>query len=195
MKRIIHAGLLAALVLISSFAASGGTTFAQRVRTVGDAQSADKQPAQTVNRPAAPLVQSVKAKYEGGVFGYNKKQTGTLVFDDGSSRMIFRDKMQKEYISFPYAAVAAAYADTRSRRPGAATAIGSASIYTLPALLVRKKYRYLTVQFNDPDTKVQGVTSFKVDGKDTLESVLATLAAKADLTPRGEAYVRRPMQP
>jgi hypothetical protein len=132
----------------------------------------------------------VKAKYEGGIFGYTKKQTGTLNFDDEGQRLVFRDKMQKEYISIPYKSIAAAYADTQSRRPTAASVLGSASIYTLPALLIRKKYRYLTMQFNDPDTQVQGVTSFKVDNKQILETILAAVAHKAELTPRGEAYVR-----
>jgi hypothetical protein len=56
--------------------------------------------------------------------------------------------------------------------------------------LFKKKYRYLTMQYKDPDTKVEGVTSFKVDGKEMLASILEALARKAELTPRGEAYVR-----
>lgn len=160
--------------------------FAQRSRTVGDSPDA-KKPASSA---AAATPQNVRVKYEGGLFGYNKKQTGTLQFDDESSRLVFRDKTQKEYISIPYKTIAAAYADTQSRRPTAASVIGSASLYTLPALLFKKKYRYLTMQFNDPDTRVQGVTSFKVENKETLASLLEAVARKAELTPRGEAYVR-----
>ncbi|HEX9918028.1 MAG TPA: hypothetical protein VGA87_02610 [Pyrinomonadaceae bacterium] len=182
---------IAALLLLTSLA---GGAAAQRSRTVSDPSEAKKPapsaPVSATAAPAAPAPQSVKAKYEGGLFGYNKKQTGTLNFDDESSRLIFRDKEQKEYISIPYKSIAAAYADTQSRRPTAATVIGSASLYTLPALLFKKKYRYLTMQYNDPDTKVQGVTSFKVDGKEMLASILEALARKAELTPRGEAFVR-----
>ncbi|HYG10654.1 MAG TPA: hypothetical protein VD835_11940 [Pyrinomonadaceae bacterium] len=180
--------LIAALLLSSSL--TGGGAFAQRARTVSDPSDA-KKPAPAATATAnAPTPQGVKAKYEGGLFGYNKKQTGTLNFDDESSRLVFRDKEQKEYISIPYKSIAAAYADTKSLRPTAATVIGSASIYTLPALLFKKKYRYLTMQFNDPDTQVNGVTSFKLDNKEMLASILEAVARKAELTPRGEAYVR-----
>ncbi|HEV2799740.1 MAG TPA: hypothetical protein VGW12_04540 [Pyrinomonadaceae bacterium] len=171
-------------LLLTTTLVSGSV--AQRARSVSD-PSDTKKPAPTAKAPAP---QTVKAKYEGGIFGYNKKQTGTLTFDDESSRLVFRDKAQKEYISIPYKAIAAAYADTQSRRPTAATVIGSASLYTLPALLFKKKYRYLTMQFSDPDTQVQGVTSFKMDDKEVIASVLEAIARKAELTQRGEAYVR-----
>jgi hypothetical protein len=163
----------------------------QRSRTVSDPSDTKKPaPVAAATAAAAPAPQSVPVKYEGGFFGAEKKQTGTLNFDDEGGRLVFRDKAQKEYISIPYKSIAAAYADTKSRRPAAATVIGSASIYTLPALLFKKKYRYLTMQFNDPDTRVQGVTSFKVGSKEMLDSLLEAVARKAELTARGEAYVR-----
>ena len=187
-----------ALLLVTSLASGA---MAQRARTVGGSSSNRPGAASlpppaavgaTANAPAPPVdaPKTVKAKYEGGIFGYNKKQTGTLNFDDESQRLVFRDKAQKEYISIPYKSIAAAHADTQSRRPTAASVLGSASIYTLPALLIRKKYRYLTMQFSDPDTQVSGTTSFKVDNKELLETILAAVAYKAELTPRGEAYVR-----
>ncbi|HLL70805.1 MAG TPA: hypothetical protein VK363_05195 [Pyrinomonadaceae bacterium] len=189
---------IAALLLLTCLA---GDALAQRSRTVG-ASSSNRPGSATLpppaaagtvaNAPAPPVnaPKTVKAKYEGGIFGYNKKQTGTLNFDDEGQRLVFRDKTQKEYISIPYKSIAAAYADTQSRRPTAASVLGGASIYTLPALLIRKKYRYLTMQFSDPDSQVQGVTSFKMDNKELLETILAAVAHKAELTPRGEAYVR-----
>jgi hypothetical protein len=180
---------IAALLLLTSI--SHGV-LGQRSRTVSDPSDMKKPApvAATTAVAAAPAPQSVPVKYEGGFFGAEKKQTGTLNFDDEGGRLVFRDKAQKEYISIPYKSIAAAYADTKSRRPAAATVIGSASIYTLPALLFKKKYRYLTMQFNDPDTRVQGVTSFKVNSKEMLDSLLEAVARKAELTARGEAYVR-----
>jgi hypothetical protein len=186
MKIKYQTSAIAALLFLSTLAP--GVT-GQRARTVSDPADARKTTAASTTGNA-PAPQSVKAKYEGGLFGYNKKQTGTLNFDDESSRLVFRDMAQKEYISIPYGSIAAAYADTQSRRPTAATVIGSASLYTLPALLFKKKYRYLTMQFNDPDTQVRGVTSFKVENKEMLASLLEAVARKAELTPRGEAYVR-----
>lgn len=186
---------IAALLLLTTL--STGVVYGQRSRTIGvplpPPPGASLPPPTGTNAAVAPPVnvpQNVKAKYEGGIFGYNKKQTGTLHFDDEGRRLIFRDKTQKEYISIPYKAIAAAYADTRSRRPTAASVLGSASIYTLPALLIRKKYRYLTMQFSDPDTQVSGVTSFKMESKELLENILAAVAYKAALSPRGEAFVR-----
>ncbi len=163
--------------------------WAQRARTVSEPQ---KQDANAQSRPrTTPAPTTVKAKYEGGVFGYNKRQTGTLTFDDASHRLVFRDKLGHEYISVPYTSIAAVYGDTQSRRPTAAGVLGGASLYTLPALLIKKKYRYLTMQFSDPDTRVSGTTSFKVDSKELLNSMVATVGQKADLEPRGEAYVRK----
>ncbi|HYY41116.1 MAG TPA: hypothetical protein VE775_00200 [Pyrinomonadaceae bacterium] len=184
--------LAAAGTLVVLVAAGGGDLLAQRARTVSDPpQTANVKPQPTTPAPA-PAPATVKAKYEGGIFGYMKKQTGTLAFDDPNRRLVFRDKQGKEYISIPYDSLAAVYGDTRSRRPTSATIIGSASIYTLPALLIRSKYRYLTLQFSDPDTRVSGVTSFKLGTKELLESMVATVAQKADMVQRGEAYVRKP---
>lgn len=193
MKRKYQALLIAALLLSTQLA---GVAFGQRSRTIAvpvPPPGASLPPPTGKDAPVAPPVnapKTVKAKYEGGIFGYNKKQTGTLNFDDEGQRLVFRDKTQKEYISIPYKSIAAAYADTRSRRPTAASVLGGASIYTLPALLIRKKYRYLTMQFSDPDTRVSGVTSFKLDSKQLLENILAAVAYKAELSPRGEAFVR-----
>jgi hypothetical protein len=197
----IIAAASGALLLIISLA--GGDALAQRARTISDPPARPgsatlpppQAPGAVADAPAPPppanMPKTVKAKYEGGIFGYNKKQTGTLNFDDESGRLVFRDKTQKEYISIPYKSIAAVYSDTKSARPMAATVIGSVpSIYALPARFIRKKSRYLTMQFSDPDTRVSGVTSFKMDNKELLETVLAAIAHKAELTARGEAYVR-----
>jgi hypothetical protein len=140
-----------------------------------------------------PTVQTVKAKYEGGVVGYRQKMDGYLFFDDVNSRLVFKDKQQKEIFSIPYDSVMSAFADTQSRRPTAATVIGSNVPYGLglPALLIRKKYRYLTMQYNDPDVEASGITSFKVDTREELEQALGTLVEKAKLTRRGEVFVKK----
>jgi hypothetical protein len=64
-------------------------------------------------------------------------------------------------------------------------------IYALPAHFIKTKVRYLTMQYSDPDSKVNGVTSFKLENKELLQSVLATLAEKADMTMRGDIYVKK----
>jgi TonB family protein len=136
---------------------------------------------------------TVKAKYEGGVFGYNEKQDGTILFDDVNQRLVFRNKFGKEVFAIPYDAVLSTFADTQAKRPTAASILSSAVPYGLglPALFIKKKYRYMTLQFEDADTRVAGVTSFKVENKQILASVVYTLATKAGLEQRGEVFVRR----
>jgi hypothetical protein len=157
--------------------------FAQRPR------SADPQPSKAPTK-AAP--KTVKAKYEGGVFGYTKTMEGTLSFDDENNRLLFKDKKPPKEISIPYNAVTSAFADTHKRRPSAATVASQVPlIYALPAHFIKTKVRYLTLQYSDPDSKVAGVTSFKLENKELLESVLATLADKAGMTLRGDVYVKK----
>ena len=163
---------------------------AQRARTVSDPQKRDAQP----QTPApAPAPQSVKAKYEGGVVGYLKKQDGTLKFDDANHRLVFLDKNAHEYFPIPYSAIIALYPETHSVQPTSARVISSVPTpygIGMLGMLARKKLRYMIVQYNDPDTKANGVASFKLDDKDLLLSVISTLAQKSELTQRGEAYVR-----
>jgi hypothetical protein len=64
-------------------------------------------------------------------------------------------------------------------------------IYALPAHFIKKKVRYLTLQYSDPDSKVNGITSFKLENKELLESVLAALAQKTGMTLRGDVYVKK----
>lgn len=177
------------LLALPLFFALAPAARAQRPRTVGETQ----QPAATPTPPPAP--QSVKAKYEGGYTGYMKKQTGTLLFDDASRRLVFRDKYQREYFSLPYGALAAIWGDTHAVRPTAARVVGAVPLpygVNMLSLLARQKLRYLVVEYADPDTKVQGGTSFKLENKEMLASVLNTLAQKAELVPRGEAFIRPP---
>jgi len=181
-----NAAKLIALCALLTLAANGHA-LAQRPRTVNDQTSASA----TSSAATRPAPQSVRAKYEGGVFGYNKRLDGTLTFDDASRRLVFRDKVQKEILSIPYDSVAGAFADNQSRRPAAATVASNIPFYGFPASFIRKKVRYLTVQYNDADTKVNGVTSFRLDNKEILASMLNTLATKVGLTQRGEIFVRK----
>lgn len=158
--------------------------FAQRPRTM------ESEPAK-MSTPA-PAPKTVKAKYEGGVFGYTKTMEGTLTFDDENNRLLFKDKKPPKEISIPYEAVTSAFADTKKVRPAAATVASSVpSIYSLPARFIKTKVRYLTLQYSDPDSRVSGITSFKLENKEILESVLYTLAQKAGMTPRGDVYVKK----
>jgi len=159
---------------------------AQRPRNIETTQSTDASKA-----VPAPAPQTMKAKYEGGIFGYNKTMEGTLSFDDTNRRLLFRNKEQKEVFFIPYNAVNSAFSDTQKRRPGAATVAKNIPYIGFPFGFIKTKVRYLTLQYSDPDTRVVGVTSFRLGNKDLVDSVVYALANKAGLTPRGNVYVRK----
>lgn len=149
----------------------------------------EQEPAKTQSPAAAP--KTVKAKYEGGVFGYTKTMEGTLTFDDENKRLLFRDKKPPKEIHIPYEAITSAFADTQKRRPAAATVASHIPLYGIPAGFIKTKVRYLTLQFYDPDSRVSGVTSFKLENKEVLASVLKALADKTGMTLRGDIYVKK----
>lgn len=182
LKRIKLCAAFALVLLVT------GGALAQRPRSMNQ----DKpEPAANVP-PPPPAPPTVKAKYEGGVFGYNKKMDGTLNFDETNQRLVFKNDKQKEILFIPYSALTGAYADTHSVRPAAATIAGHIpSIYALPANFIKTKVRYLTLQYSDPDSKVAGVTSFRLENKDILDSVLNSVAGKAGLIRRGEVFVKK----
>ena len=162
-------------------------TFAQRPRTM----SQDKTETKTNVPPPPPAPQTIPAKYEGGVFGYNKKMDGTLTFEDANQRLVFKNDKQKELFFVPYNAVTGAYGDTHAVRPAAASIASNIPYVGLPASLIKTKVRYLALQYSDPDSKVSGVTSFRLENKDILDSVLNTLAGKAGLSKRGDIFVKK----
>ena len=174
--------IISALLLLGALLTGA---YAQRPRAM------DPQPA-AQNPAAKPAPKTVKAKYEGGVFGYRKTMEGTLTFDDANNRLFFKDKKPGKEISIPYEAIMSAFADTQKRRPTAATVASAVPlIYALPARFIKTKVRYLTLQYNDPDSRVSGCTSFKFENKELLESVLVTLAERSNMTLRGDVYVKK----
>ena len=193
MKKGLRILTITALALVSTVEAA-----AQRAATVGRGEqpAAQTRPSDDAGRVVAPkpapAPATVKAKYEGGIIGFGKAD-GTLSFDDMNKRLLFRDKTGRELFSVPYQVIMAAHLDTQARRPTAATVAAMSVPYGLglPALFIKKKHRYLTLNYRDADTNAEGIASFKMDNKELLASVLNTLAEKAGLTQRGEAYVRQ----
>jgi len=173
-----------ALLLLGVFATGA---FAQRPRAMDPEPSTKTS---TPTTPTKPAPKSMKAKYEGGVFGYRNTMEGTLIFDDENNRLLFKDKKPPKEIFIPYAAINQAYADTQKKQPAAAT-VASHIPYGGLAGLIKTKVRYLTLQFEDPDSKVSGITSFKLENSDVLQSVLVALAEKTGMTKRGDIYVKK----
>lgn len=197
------------LVLLAAVVCPGAV-LAQRASQVGDAPKPVPPPQQQQTEqgaaegkstpkvvaptpPAPPKV--VPAKYMGGFAGYRKKQEGMLTFDDRNQRLVFRDKSEKEVISISYDAVMVAFADSETRRlMGNGTqsvVLGAGGILALPSLLFKKKFEYLTIQFEDPETYLKGVTQFKLKNREIIDSVAYALAQRAGLVQQGQIYTRR----
>lgn len=155
--------------------------------------SAQPRPAERVQTTSVKRVapEIVAAKYEGGMFGFEKKEEGSLKFDDVNERLVFFGKDKKEKFAIPYDSMLSVYTGTKSVRSGTGTAV---SVIPLPgaglAGLIREKRRYLTIQFSDRDVEASGVANFKIEEDEMRESVVHALGAKAQLTQRGDAYYR-----
>ena len=203
MKRV--SSILSLVVLASGLSP---LAHAQRQRAVSDPTrpvpppqqaeqgTADGQKTPKVVAPAPPAPPKViPAKYMGGFAGYRKKQEGMLTFDDRNRRLVFRDKNEKEVISISYDAVMVAFADHETRRlMGNGTqsvVLGAGGILALPSLLLKKKFEYLTIQFEDPESYLKGLTQFKLKNQDIIEQVAYALAQRAGLVQQGQIYTRR----
>lgn len=141
--------------------------------------------------PPAPAPSSVAARYEGGMFGYSQKLSGTLKFDDENSRLVFYGEDQKELFHLPYDSLLVIYPQSKS----VTTTTGNVvSHIPLPgaglAGFIKEKRRYLIIQFEDPDVDAKGTVNFKLENKEILDSMLAALAEKAALQQRGDAFYR-----
>ena len=177
------------LILLGIGLFAGAASISAQPRPVDKNQPAKTAPTPTARVASAPA--SFAVKYEGGMFGYDKKEEGTFKFDDTNERIAFYGKDGKEKFSIPYASMLVVSAQSKSVRSATATAI---SVIPLPgaglAGLIREKRRYLAINFDDPDVDAKGIVSFKVANKELLASVIQTLGEKAKLLQRGDAYVR-----
>lgn len=183
---------LPALALGLALCAAGGTALAQRPRVVDNNTNAPAAPpAAATTATTAPAPQVVKAKYEGGMVGY-RKADGFLTFDDANRRLVFQDKTRREVFSLPFDAMLGLWPDTKSQTSttGRVVSIAAPFPFGLTGLLMKSKTRYLVIQYKDQDTGAGGLTSFKIGDKALLASFLQTLGQKAEMTPRGEAFIR-----
>jgi len=150
-------------------------------------------PTTTVSKANRTILPSVEARYEGGIFGYNEREKGTIKFDDENERLVFLGKEKgAELFSIPYKAILVVSPSSRKVQSGAGRAVGSAPILGagIAGSFMKKKKNYLVIQYRDPDVDVQGMTTFLIDTDELLEKVIYSLGEKAKMTPRGDAYYR-----
>ncbi|HEY0428537.1 MAG TPA: hypothetical protein VGC76_12220 [Pyrinomonadaceae bacterium] len=154
------------------------------------------QPRPVENRPQSTTkntsLTSVTAKYEGGMFGYSKKEEGTLKLDNESQRLVFYGEDKKEKFAIPYKAIVVIYPSERKVQSGTGRAISAVPIFGagIGGSLLKKKKHYLVIQFDDPDVDAKGAANFLIDTDELLDSVTQTLGKEASLTQRGDAYYR-----
>ena len=138
-----------------------------------------------------PAPESFPAKYEGGMLGYSVKEAGTLKFDDVNNQLVFLGKAGKEVFNIPYDVLLAIYPQSRSVTSTTGNVV---SHIPLPgaglAGFIKEKRQFLIVQYDDPNVDVKGIANFRIENKELLDSVLQTLAQKANLKQRGDAYYR-----
>jgi hypothetical protein len=154
------------------------------------------QPRLIVNKveKTPPAIAPVKfvAKYEGGMFGFSKKEEGTLRFDDANFRLVFFDKNNKERFGIPYKDLIVVSPHSRSVQSTTGKVVQNVPLLGAGILggFIKEKRRYLVLNFDDPDMDIKGTINFKLENKDLLDSVVQTLGNKAELQQRGDAFYR-----
>ncbi len=139
------------------------------------------------------FLDSIFAKYQGGLFGYSKKEHGTIKFDEINERLQFIGEDGKVRFSLPYKAIAAVYPSQAKVQSGTGRAVGAIPIpgAGLGGSFMKKKKNYVILAFDDPDVDAKGTISFLVDTFEMLADSVYTIGEKAELKPRGDAYIRR----
>lgn len=164
--------------------------FAFTAAAFAQVRPVEQPKSETTVKKTAPV--SFEAKYEGGMFGYSRKEKGTLKFDDDGQRLVFFGEDKKEKFSIPYKTILVIYPSEKKVQSGTGTGVGAIPVpgAGIVGSLMKKKKNYMAVQFSDADADAQGTTSFLLDTRQLLESVIQTLGEKAKLTQRGDAYYR-----
>lgn len=132
-------------------------------------------------------------KYQGGLFGYSKKEQGSIGFDEINERMIFFGKDGKEKFSIPYKSIIVVHPSQKKVQAGSGRVIGAAPLPGAGILgsLIKKKKNYMIVQFDDPDVQAKGNANFLLDTGEVLEEAITALGENAEMKRRGDAYIRK----
>lgn len=139
------------------------------------------------------MLVTIEAKYQGGLFGYSKKEHGTIEFDDINERLKFIGEDGKERFSIPFYALAVVYPSEKKVQSGTGRVIGAIPFpgAGLGGSLLKKKKNYLVLTYDDPDVDAKGSINFLVDTTEILYDSIYTIGEKAEMKQRGDAYIRR----
>ena len=145
-------------------------------------------------KKSPPAIAPVKfeAKYEGGMFGFSKKQEGFLKFDDANFRFVFFDKNNKEQFGIPYKDLIVIYPTSQTSQSTGGKVVQNVPLpgAGIAGMLMKDKRRYMVINFDDQDMNVKGTINFKINDVKLLESAIQTLGWKAEMQQRGDAFYR-----
>ncbi len=157
----------------------------------------EKKPEEAAPKPVTLAQVSYKARYEGGMFGFSEKETGTMKFDGTNQRLVFFGKDGKEKFGIPYDAIQVIYPQSKSVQ-----STGGKVMQQLPlpgagiaGIFMKNKTRYMIVNFEDQDVEAKGAVNFKFDNSQLLQSAIETLGSKAEMQQRGDAFYRLKKKP
>lgn len=142
--------------------------------------------------PVALSQETFKVKYEGGLFGFNRKQEGTLKFDDANLRLIFYSKENKEQFSIPYKAMQVIYPNTQSVQSTSGKVMQRAPLpgAGIAGMFMKDKKRYMIINFDDTDLNAKGSANFKLESRELLENTIQAIGSKAEMKQRGDSFYR-----
>ena len=142
------------------------------------------------------LPETVKVEYQGGIYGFSDKEKGMLKFDVVNERLIFTDEAGKERFSIPYEAMKVVYPSQQKVRSGTGRAVGAIPLpgASIAGLFMKKKKNYLIIQYEDLEVDVEGAANFLVDTEDLMKGAIHAIGLNAEMTRRGDSYVRKRSQ-
>lgn len=140
---------------------------------------------------------SYKAKYEGGMFGFSEKESGTIKFDGNNLRLVFFGKDGKELFGIPYDAIQVIYPQSKTVQSTGGKVMERVPLpgAGIAGIFMKDKSRYMIINFEDQDIDAKGAVNFKFDSKEMLQSAIETLGSKAEMQQRGDAFYRLKKKP
>jgi hypothetical protein len=150
-----------------------------------------------VDKATATAVQTAPGtyyvRYEGGIFGSSKKESGILKFDDANQRIIFYrlKPTESEMFSLPYSSLLILFPDhttdvSQTGKIMRTMPVPGAGVFGL----LTSDAKYAKITFDDPDVEAEGTISFKFKKREELLTFIRTLGMKAEMKARGDAYYR-----
>ena len=156
-----------------------------------EAESKVEEKTEDEKTPLKKLPKSLTVKYMGGLIGFRKKQEGTVKFDVVNERLVFFGKDEKEKFSVPYGAMIAVDPSPKKVQSGTGRVVNAVPYFGILGNFMKKKKNYMVIHFEDPDIGVKGNLNFLLDTTTLLKQAIDTVGQNAEMTKRGEAYVRR----